>query len=199
MTFTGAIRTAIHDSSVTYSLGFYPNSASPTEKFHNIAIKVSTRRGIALRYRSGYVNDNFSPDDTACRAHDLDQAFWSPLDANAIPLTAKTEPAGPGHATINLSINLASLNLTPHKGTHNGEIDILILQRNETGNVFGRVNETIQMNFRDTTYDWLKLSGVTYRRTIDVDPQASIVRVIVRDSSTGNLGSLTIPSSSLLD
>jgi hypothetical protein len=76
-------------------------------------------------------------------------------------------------------------------------VDVLILQRNETGDVFGRVNETIQMNFRDATYAKLLTSGVPYSRVIEVHPRTTVIRVVVRDSTTGNLGSLTIPANAM--
>jgi hypothetical protein len=155
----GAIRASIQDSRVTYTLGFYPDSHTPDGKFHSLSIRVPSRRGITLRYRSGYVNDAFSSSDLARRARDLDQAFWSPLDANAIPLTTKAHRDGAGRANIDLSINVASLNLIPEDGKRKGEVDILILQRNETGNMFGRVNETIQMSFSQDTYTKLMPSG----------------------------------------
>jgi VWFA-related protein len=194
---TGAIRTAIEDSRVTYTLGFYPDSDTEVGKFHAIAIKLEGRRDVTLRYRSGYLDEKFSPNDLARRARELEQAFWSPLDANAIPLTAEVERVSGGFGSIRLNIDPASLNLTAQDGKHTGVVDVLILQRNETGKLFERVNDTIQMNFSDATYERLRASGVPYRRTVALNPQATAMRVVVRDVATGNVGSLTIPSESI--
>jgi hypothetical protein len=179
---------------VTYTLGFYPNSDKEDGKFHAISIKIEGRRDVTLRYRSGYLDEKFSPNDLARRARELEQAFWSPLDANAIPLSAEVERAGSGFASIRLNIDLASLNLTSQDGKHMGLADVLILQRNEVGKVFERVNDTIQMDFSEATYERLRTSGVPYRRTIALNPQATAMRVVVRDVATGNIGSLTIPA-----
>lgn len=73
----------------------------------------------------------------------------------------------------------------------------MILQRDETGDVFGRVNEIIQMGFRDAAYRRRLTSGVPYHHAIDLDARATTIRVVVRESATGNLGSLTIPASAL--
>jgi len=191
---TGAIRTAIEDSRVTYTLGFYPNSDKEDGKFHAISIKIEGRRDVTLRYRSGYFDEKFSATDLARRARELEQAFWSPLDANAIPLTAEVERVGSGFASIRLNIDPARLSLTPQNGKHEGVADVLILQRNEKGKVFERVNDTLQMNFSDASYVRLRTSGVPYRRTIALNPQATAMRVVVRDVATGNVGSLTIPT-----
>jgi VWFA-related protein len=192
-----AIREAIEDSRVTYTLGFYVDANHIDGKFHNISIKLPGRRDVTLRYRSGYVNEVFSPADRQRRARDLDQAFWSPLDANAIPLKGKVENAGNGRANIDLNIGLENLGLTPEDGKRKGEVDILILQRNETGEVFGRVNETIQMGLREETYEKFLAVGVPYQHAIELDPRSTVIRVIVRDAANGNLGSVTIPATAV--
>jgi len=192
-----ALRDAIEDSRVAYTLGFYPDSGGRDGKFHNITIRLPTRRVVTLRYRSGYVNEAFSPTDFARRGRDLQQAVWSPLDANAIPLNGTLERDGAGRPTLDLKIGVSSLSLVSDDGLRRGEADVLILQRDETGDVLGQVNETIQMGLRDATYSRLLASGVPYRHGIDLDPRATVIRVVVRDVSTGNLGSLTIPASTV--
>jgi len=53
------------------------------------------------------------------------------------------------------------------------------------------------MNLREVTYTQLKADGMLYRQTVDLDPRADAIRVVVRDSATGNLGSLTIPANAV--
>ncbi|MGC1484261.1 MAG: VWA domain-containing protein, partial [Candidatus Acidiferrum sp.] len=50
---TGAIRDAIEDSAVTYTLGFYIDSGSLDGKFHELKVQVH-RSGLNLRYPKGY-------------------------------------------------------------------------------------------------------------------------------------------------
>jgi len=54
-------------------------------------------------------------------------------------------------------------------------LNILLLQPNETGEVFGRVNDVIQTEFRASTYDGFMVSGVPYRRAIELDPRATAI------------------------
>ena len=103
------------------------------------------------------------------------------------------KPAGEGRANLDLKIDLASLQMTEANDRHSGEFDILILQRNETGETFGRINDTVVMNFREATYQRFLQDGIPYQRTLVIDPKATVVRVVVRDAGTGNIGSLTVP------
>src|SRR5205085_8682010 len=59
----GAIRTAVDDSRLTYTLGFYPASTIQDGKFHPITIKLAERSGVTLRYRQGYLDVLDAPGD----------------------------------------------------------------------------------------------------------------------------------------
>ena len=194
----GAMRTAIDDSRVTYTLGFYPESTVQSGKFHPITIKLAERRGITLRYRHGYIDPSEAPDDPRQRKSDLEQAALSPLDADAIPLTARLSPAtSRGRYTLDLSISLSGLNLQPEGDLWTGEVDVFLVQRDQRGQEYGRVNDTIMMRLKQSTYERLRQSGAPYRREIKLDPRAKLLRVVVRDAGSGDLGSLTIPNSGL--
>jgi hypothetical protein len=190
----GAIRTAAEDARVTYTLGFYPEAVRQDGKFHRVKIALVNRPGVTLRYREGYVDETGSPSVPQTRKAELDEAFRSPIDANAILLTAELKPVAEGRAMLDLKIDLASLQMTIANDRHAGEFDVLIQQRNETGETFGRVNDTAVMNFREATYQKFKREGVPYQRIIEIDSRATVVRVIVRDAATGNIGSLTMPA-----
>ena len=108
-------------------------------------------------------------------------------------MTASADRPTPDRVSLDVSIRLANLSLKPVNAKWKGEIDVLLSQRNETGDVFDRVNDTIQMDLSDATYRRFQETGVPYRKTLALDPKATLIRVVVRDPSNGNLGSLTIP------
>ena len=191
----GAIRTAVDDSRVTYTLGFYPESTRQDGSFHPITIKLAERRGITLRYRQGYIDTPDAPADPTRRKSDLEQAAQSPLDANALPLSARLLPsADRGTYNVNLTISLAGLNLKQDGEVWTGEVDVFLLQRDQQGHEFGRVNETIAMRLKQATYRQMLTTGAPYRREVVVNPKADVLRVVVRDARSGDIGSLTIPA-----
>jgi VWFA-related protein len=195
----GAIHSAIDDSRVTYTLGFYPASTRQDGKFHRVTIKLAERRGVTLRYRQGYIDAPDAPSDPQQRKNDLEQAALSPLDANAIPLTARFAPSAASAAyNLNLSISLAGLNLQPEGEIWTGEVDVFLLQRDQQGQGFGRVNDTIAMRLKPSTYQQMLKTGAPYRREITVSPRSTLLRIVVRDARSGDLGSLTIPTRGLV-
>ena len=191
----GAIRTAVDDSRVTYTLGFYPESTRQDGAFHPIAVKLAARRGITLRYRQGYIDAPNAPADPGRRKYDLEQAALSPIDANALPLTARLVPAaGKRSYNVNLTISLAGLNLEQDGDLWTGEVDVFLLQRDERGHEYGRVNDTIELRLKPATYQKVLKTGAPYRREVALHPNADVLRVVVRDAQSGDLGSLTIPT-----
>jgi VWFA-related protein len=186
----GAIRAASEDARVTYTLGFYPETVNLDGKFHRVKISLLNRPGVTLRYRAGYVDETGSPSVPQTRKAELDEAFRSPIDVNAILLKAEVR-----ENILDVRIDPASLQFSFQNGRHAGEFDILILQRNETGENFGRINDTVVMNFREATFTKFLREGIPYQRLISFDPKATAIRIVVRDAATGNIGSLTIPVS----
>lgn len=193
----GAIRTAIDDSRVTYTLGFYPESARLDGKFHPVTIKLAERRGVTLRYRQGYIDTPDAPGDPKQRKNDLEQAASSPLDGNAIPLTARLLPSNAGGYNLNLNISLSGLSLLPDGEIWTGEVDVFLVERDQRGKEFGRVNDTIAMRLKQATYEQMLKTGAPYQHAVTLSPNANVLRVVVRDARSGDLGSLTIPTAAL--
>jgi VWFA-related protein len=80
-----AIRDAIQDTRVTYTLGFYPSGEKFGGKFHELKVKVD-RPGANLRYRKGYFDFAEQPQDAKVRKAELSDAVWSPMEASGLGL-----------------------------------------------------------------------------------------------------------------
>jgi hypothetical protein len=53
--------------------------------------------------------------------------------------------------------------------------------------------DTFGLMLKSDTYNKAVNKGVDYSRSFKLDPKATSLRVVVRDLSSGNLGTLTIP------
>jgi hypothetical protein len=81
-----AIREAMDDGRVSYTLGFYPFGDDRAAQVHRLAVKVS-RPGVVLRYRTSYETEAPRPLSGATKT-DLLRALNRPIDATAIPIEA---------------------------------------------------------------------------------------------------------------
>jgi VWFA-related protein len=193
----GAIRTAIEDSSVTYTLGFYPQNDKFDNSFHNLKVKLVDFPHLELRYRKGYLDQSTPPQDEGLRHAALANAVFSPMDANGIGLLAKVQENGK-NIEVTLRVDPKSIPLDLQGDKWAGKLDLLFVEKDEHGAQTYDLDVTLALNLKKPSYDRLQQEGLIYRRVLPRTDKASEIRVIVRDASTGAVGSVTAPFNAIL-
>ena len=160
-------------------------------------MKLAGRERLSVRYRDGY----FEPEPLELDAHrceaGLRQGVWSPVDASAIKLSGSVSPvSGPGDHELKLNIGLAAVSLLPGGDRCNGQIEVSLIQRDNCGNTYEPLTQALGLKLRQDSYDKAVKSGMPYARSFRMSPKADSLRVIVRDLSSGNMGTSTIPLAS---
>ncbi|MGC1618006.1 MAG: VWA domain-containing protein [Candidatus Acidiferrum sp.] len=196
---TGAIRDAVEDSAVTYSLGFYIHSDSLDGKFHELKVKVK-RSGLDVRYPKGYFALKDAPATKDELHNSLVAAIRSPLDASAIPLQIKVDrvnqPA-PNSLSLLGSINIHDLQLAKQGETRTGVLDITVLEQDQTGKVVREYANRIDLRFTEKQYAAVLQSGINFRKSLQAQAGVTTLRVLVQDPGSAAIGSLIIPLSSV--
>ena len=185
---TGSIRTAFDDSHSTYTLGFYPEAPRFDGQFHQIRVKVVGRPDVSLIYRKGYVDAHGTGDPK----QQLQDAVWSPLDGNGIALTAEMTPRAAGYDLI-LRVGLDGLDLELDGRRRKGTVRVVLVQNDDEGGRYNYLDQTLDLSLTQSMYEKMLKSGLSFRRTVAMNPKATSLRVIVVDQGSGNLGSVTIP------
>jgi VWFA-related protein len=195
-----AIRSAVDDSALTYTLGFYPGNEANDGKFHKLQVKTPGHNGLNTRYRKGYFDVQEKPLDAKARRIELRDAVWSPMDSSALGLLvqlAPTDPAHPNDLNVYVKIDPRGVGLTMNGGHHDGAIDILFVQKNEQGKQFNGADDTITLALQEPSFQKVEKDGFLYRKLVPRVPQATQLRIVVRDASSGSLGSVTVPFNQL--
>lgn len=118
------------------------------------------------------------------------------MDATAIELSGTLWPStAPNSYLLKLNIGVANLSLTPEGERWNGQVEVNVAGRDNAGNAYNPLMETFGLNLRQESYDRMLKEGLPSGKNLQFDPRASSVRVIVRDKSSGGVGTLTIPVS----
>ena len=188
-----AIRDAVQDARVTYTLGFYPADEKFDSKFHEIKLSVA-RPGVNLRYRKGYFDLAERPQDDKTRKAELRDAVWSPLDSSALALIVQAVPTGPPSALdVAVRIERSGISLEPRGDRWVGRLDVLFVQKDDRGREYQGKSDVLEMNLLQPNYEKLTRDGLIYRKVIERAPQAKTLRVVVRDAASGSIGSVSIP------
>jgi hypothetical protein len=191
-----AIRGAIDDAETYYVIGYYPPAGQNDGRYRQIEVKTHAG-GVDLRYRHGYFT---TPADIAGgdRKTSLERAIRDVLDSTGIPVTVTVVPGGPNQDTeLTIAADGRAIALRPAQGTWTGAVDLVIAQVHDDGTLHLDTDTTIALKLTDAQRDALLESGLTLTRHIAVAANTARLAVVVRDSSSGTLGSVFVPSSRL--
>jgi hypothetical protein len=184
------LKSVIEDGDASYLLGFAPDIPADN-RYHVLTIKVPSHRGIALRYRAGYLY-TAEPATTRDRFR---EAVWRPLDSSDIALSAHPLPAYSGSAyKLNIAINDLALQL--QGGRWVDKLDIFVVRRDADG-LHARVSgRTLALALLPSTYQSLLGEGIPFEEFVEKDNNTATLRFLVIDGNSGRMGSLTIPTAS---
>lgn len=196
---TGAIRDAVEDSGLTYTLGFYIDLNSLDGEFHELKIKVK-RSGVNLRYPQGYLALKDTPATQDERHNEYLVALRSPLESSSIPVTVKVvrvEQPLPHCLSLFGSVDIHKLRFAQTGDAHKGALEVATIEQDETGKILRQSASKINFDFTEQKYAAYLKSGFPFHQFVQPQAGVTTLRIIIEDPSTAQLGSLIIPLSQI--
>ena len=191
-----AIHDAVADSTLTYTIGFYPSDEKNDRDFHKIKIETAQRK-VNLHYRSGYFDLPLASQDERQRMLQLHDALFSPVDATELGLTVHAaRTAGAPALDLVVTVQPDGVRLNPEGDRYEGRLDMLIAQLDSRGNFLegsADTHDTVELKMLADTYKKFTADGLPMRKTVTPSPRADTLRIVVRDAGSGIIGSLTVP------
>jgi len=182
-------------SRTTYTLGFYLPDNERDNKFHALKVKAD-RAGLQLYFRQGYyAGDTDLPPEKGGKG-ELEASLLDQVDAKGVGITARlnTAPGTPqGTATIRLNLDPATLSLEPQTAGWIGTIEETFVEVNDSGNTLSKVSDNKRFEIASADRAQFDTRGVSWPMSLPLMPGATKITIVVRDSKTGHVGSLTIP------
>jgi VWFA-related protein len=189
-----AIREVAEDSGVRYTIGFYVDAASVDGKFHEVKLHVD-RPGVTLEAPQGYfATRDATPSDTSHAM--LLAAIQSPYDATAITLditAAKLEKPKPHMLQLTGSIGIAGLPMPAEGDGHATMLEVRLVEQDAAGNVIRQAIHRMELRLSEAQYRAYLGTGVAFRQTLEPLPATAVVRVLVREPRSRQLGSVILP------
>jgi VWFA-related protein len=194
---TGAIRDAVGDAEVLYSLGFYMDAHSADGKFHELKVQVR-RAGLTIRYPKGYLaaEDAASTKDQNWKT--VATALQSPIESSVILLQAKVDRVDqplPNSLKVFCSIDIHNLRFAQSGDLHKGAVSVYVIQQDEAGKVLSQWNKTYDLRLSEKQYTALLKTGMPFSQDVQPKARVTTLRILVEDPATAEVGSLIIPLS----
>ena len=201
---TRAVTLSAADGDSYYTLGYYPEGGRWDGKFRRIEVKVAGK-GLETRYRSGY----FALDVVKTLAADKPQqrerrAFEELRDAIADPLPATqvtfrahipaTQPAAKAQVQIQFLIDAATISFDGvESGRPHCSLDFMVAAASPEGNIITADGRTVDAQLKPDQYAQATHNGFPFSMPLALAPGSYSLHLAVRDSPTGQIGTLTIP------
>jgi VWFA-related protein len=190
-----AIRRAVDDGRVTYTLGYYPTDERQDGKFRDIKVTVD-RPGVDVRARKGYFALRPADHSAAVRDREIRAAVWSPLEATELPFNARVDLLTDPADTVNVFIQVkaGAVAFTREGDRWKATIEAVFVESGEKGNPLGQSQlETLPLSLTEDRFRQASQQGLVFQHRVHHDAAAKVLRIIVRDEASGAIGSITVP------
>ncbi len=181
----------VQDGRATYLLSFTPD-APADDQYHQLAVKLISRHGITLRYRTGY---QYAAEPSTLRDR-FSQAIWQPLDVNEIAVSAHPVATSTG-TTLKLNIAITDLALKLQAERWVDKLDIFVVRRNDDGLHARITGQTLNLALKPVTYQSLLGEAIPFNQFVEKKQGIGSLRIVVVDENSGRMGSITLPATAL--
>lgn len=200
-------RKAVEYDSQYYMLSYYTKSPE-TPRWRKIEVKVKGEN-LQVRARAGYFAGGLRSDPEERRKYDIAQAYVTPLEYRALPITVRwTGPApivdkaapreSPGLAErprkypFRLSIGSDALTIDIADRNHI-KLSIVAVALSREGKGLADITQQLDLHPGTPELDKLRNGGFAYANALEVPPHATRVRFIVRDDLSERIGTVSVP------
>jgi len=192
-----AIREAIDESGLTYELGFYPTTERWDSRFHHIKVSVK-RKGLRIRTRDGYLALAKPIITPEARGTLASYAVTTLLEDTrlgvTVRVTATKEDERNGRiVSASVTMDPRELSLKQQDGVFAGMVNLLFIQLDQESKVVDMGQQHYLLNLLPATYERSAQEGFTLTRDVRIRGNATQLRVVLRDDSTGLAGSVAVP------
>ena len=185
---SGCFKDAIDDSRDYYMMGFYADS-SLKPGWHKLQVKVAANASV--RSRTGFIYAKLEPEQL--RATDMRLELSSLLTDPGIPFrgvwTIK-EPKG-DKQTVGFEMQILPEARLVSAQDPRLNVEIVAVARGKDGTVAGQFMQKIDRQLPAPAISTIESSGIDYKNAMSLPPGDYLVRLVVRDSNTGRMGSAT--------
>jgi VWFA-related protein len=188
----GSLRRALDDAHGAYVIGFYPPESAWDGRYHKVDIKVA-RTDIDVRSRRGYYAITKRAETEPERNGALKLAAASPLEGASIGVTVNvtSNPLAFGSQHLEVVVDPHTVRFENQNGKWHTALDIVFVQQAPDGSI--TAGESIQYGLNFKTYEQAQAQGLLIRRDVVIKQGGARMRVVVRESTTDAVGSVSVP------
>jgi len=189
---------AVRDSSEYYLLSYYLDRSNTKPGWRKLSVKVK-RDHVEVRARSGFFVTQTTVNPEHSRDSDVASALTSPLNYTAVPLVANWDSVAvskeAGKTQVRYVVVIGpDLGLIDVANNNHVVLDVVAVAKTPEGKPVGQpVGRRVDVHATPDQLAAFREKGLNYRGALDLAPGEYTVRIVVRDSFSGRIGSIAAP------
>jgi hypothetical protein len=190
---------AIQASPGSYLLGFYLSEQECDERFHRLTVQVN-RPGLELSYRKGYYAGTVPPTDAPRKREPMENVLLDAQESAEIAIAAEVivvPGESPRTLRVELRVGARDLSMRWKDDVWSGALEEMFIQTNAAGQPLAKVGGSRDFQLKGAGHEPPSLEVVALQKKIDLAEGSTRLLIVLRDSSSGRIGSLSIPLSEL--
>ena len=192
--FGAGLDKILNRSRAYYRLAYRPSEPFDN-KFHKVEIKVR-RSGVHTYTAEGYYAREDKARGPVTKEAEIIKAATSPLAKRDLDVAAELQykflPTNQAQLDINAFIDARKLQFTKSDdGKHHASFDIAGFVFDQVGKNRGGISQTVNADLSEEEYQRALSNGISYTASTQAPPGYYQVRLVVREVSTGKIGSVS--------
>jgi VWFA-related protein len=194
-----SFKRAADDASSYYLASYYLDTHNSNAGWREIKVKVN-KPDTQVRARQGFFVTNASMNLDETRTTDLTYALSSPIEGTGVPVSVKwlgSSGEGPSKKTeFMIHMPADSLSIEANNGQNHLNFDFaaaVYINNGKAGKPVKTFGKEVNTSVPDAQMASLRTAGIDMKNALELGPGNYVVRVVVRDSVTGKIGSVTAP------
>lgn len=194
----GSFKRAADDSSSYYLVGYYLDTKNNHAGWRQLKVGVE-KKDVEVRARKGFFVTKATIDPDSTRDYDLHSALASPIEATGVPVTLKwTGISGEGDKKKAAFLIQIPANGVSIEGGDQPRLsfDVAVTAyriNGKTDQPVLSVGQKVDTAVSPQQLAMVRAKGVSVSKDLALGPGEYSVRLVIRDSATGKIGSVTAP------
>lgn len=189
--FAGVFDRVLDDTSAYYVLGYASTNARKDGKFRRIKVQLK-RPGLRIEHRSGYYADkDFEHSNRADRERQMQDQLLMDLSATDLPVWLRTAffraEEDRYHVAVSIGVPGSAVPFTHDGDLDRATIELVGIIRDEARRPVAQMRDTIKVAVKST--EDVRRKNVQYQTVLTVPPGRYRLKVVLRESLQGTLGS----------
>ena len=152
------------------------------------------RPGVTLRYREGYYLDEPGSSQLQDQKAEVARAMLSPVDSTAVPIKSQSGLEARYTRFGDVSRRRARMDFALEAGRWQGKLEIQSCFEAADGRRIGSTtSQLVDIKMRPQTHDAVLRTGLVFHITLQIPPDAAVLKQLACDVRSGKIGTLSIP------